>query len=939
MKKRLLFAFVAMCVAVSGFALTKNEFVYTPQGRFQIIGDNLNANNAFQTMDGWTAIGEGKTLADLFNTNADGLSAGFNSVVSTAATADEGMYFKFEPTDANATYVVSFKMKGAALNTTRVRVPTDYVVNENVVKVEGNTDGAYAGTTEVLLCNTAEELTENWQTFNYAIKGDGTARTYFISFVSMATTIEIADLQIAPAMQFADLRQRDAMLNKLNAYKNCYKWSEDLLNEYSMTETIANLEALGDEAGQADLDDLLSTAQEVLDEFLKANMDDYLPTVEVTATTNGSGTPKVDVKFSQWFAKVQKAITWGDWNCLPSGRGFWEKEEQGAADFGHYAGSYGWCANEVDKPMGVYMNKTLDPGSYVFGVEGSAAFREGNTSKSWTNNDGMNPAYGVAYIGKATMNEEGEYVIAPTDTIARQVLDLDAVDYTQFLVSAKIEEEGTYQIGYLAYCKDAYKELKNGCVAYIKNASIWGKNANKYNQKQLGYEADVREQIQAGHDNITKAVGYLDNAEYFWGKAELQACLDSVETKIEKYDALDQDAIIATYEEDYAKSTSEETGYLVYEIYQELVRDIIAANKKFVAVNDTLNSIQTVIDNAEATMALRLYSAAAGKADLQAAIDAAKALQAQMKAAQYSEENAATIVAANVTLNEAIDAFKASIPASAIATLVDIGFENAAVLNEATGLYGVAGAAGTMEFSAFSTVDAPVDGVFEQGLWSNGEQKWAGYLRVGNGTGTVEFDPTVNGSMGSDILKVNCDFFIQGLSNRSVGFYLKDAEDVEVSGVYRNYYQGTSTYNPFGDGVVAKVWAKSGGTYDDASPAGVEDATANPLQKTSFEIVMDYGTNKMYCTISSINGTATSEEIDFTGVPVKYILQCDYDTKFGTRRAWFDNLKIQRISTEGGVDGIVEVNPDAKVVAPTKVLKNGRIVINGKYGVNGMIIK
>ena len=41
-----------MCVAVSGFALEKDEFVNTPQGRFQIAGANLNANNAFQSMDG-----------------------------------------------------------------------------------------------------------------------------------------------------------------------------------------------------------------------------------------------------------------------------------------------------------------------------------------------------------------------------------------------------------------------------------------------------------------------------------------------------------------------------------------------------------------------------------------------------------------------------------------------------------------------------------------------------------------------------------------------------------------------------------------------------------------------------------------------------------------------------------------------------------------------
>jgi hypothetical protein len=95
-----------------------------------------------------------------------------------------------------------------------------------------------------------------------------------IHFVSLRKGI--ANLQIAPALQFADLRQRDAMLEKLNAYKNCYAWSDAILAEFAMTETIENLQAIGDESGQADLDEQLTTAKEVLDEFLKANMDDYL---------------------------------------------------------------------------------------------------------------------------------------------------------------------------------------------------------------------------------------------------------------------------------------------------------------------------------------------------------------------------------------------------------------------------------------------------------------------------------------------------------------------------------------------------------------------------------------------------------------------------------------------------------------------------------------
>ena len=347
MKKRLLFAFMALCVSVSGFALTEGEFVYTPQGRFKITGANLNANNTFQDMSGWTVVGIDKTLGDKFNIVADGYAPGFNSVVSVdQETIGEGMYFKFEPTSADATYVVSFKMKGAALDNLKTAIPGDGYGEDqafNIVKVAGNSVGSYSYPTvaDEVIVNTAEELTEEWQTFNYAIVGDGTARTWFISFVRMTTTIEIADLQIAPAMQYADLRQRDVMLDKLKAYRDCYNWNDEVWATYDgYPEMIAGLEAIGDESGQAELDEYLAVAQEVLDEFLDANMDDYLPYSETyTATTNGAGTPNVDIKFSKWFAKVQKAYTWADWNCLPSGRGFWEQEQAGGADFGLFCGN------------------------------------------------------------------------------------------------------------------------------------------------------------------------------------------------------------------------------------------------------------------------------------------------------------------------------------------------------------------------------------------------------------------------------------------------------------------------------------------------------------------------------------------------------------------------------------------------------------------------
>ena len=922
MKKCLLSAFMAMSAAVSGYALEQDEFVYTPQGRFQITGANVNAGSAFQDMTGWTVIGEGKTLADKFNINADGYAAGINSVQSLDATAGEGMYYKFEPSDAGSTYVVSFKMKGAALDNIRYRVPGDgYKTNSNLVKVAGHEIAHIDSINGEVIVNTAEELTENWQTFNYAIVGDGTPRTWYISFASMATTIEIADVQIAPALQFADLRQRDAMVEKMEAYKNCYAWPEAVLEDLGYTENLEALKNIGDETGQAELEEQLGTCQEILDEFLKSNMDDYLA---------GNTDNYLGIKATS--GNTQKVSNLGDWTATTTGRAFWSSGAY--PDLGHYAGNSAWNWNEVDSPMGVYMQKTLDPGSYVFSIQGNAALREDATSSSWTVNEAWDVAFAEAYIVKIV-----DSVVV--DTVAKQVKDLKAIDFTTFIISAKIEEAGTYEIGFKAYCKDAYKTLKNGSVTYVANASLYGKNENQYNQKQLAYEENVRTQITTGRDNLTTAAGYLGDESYLWGKDELQACVDSIAPRIAEFEAMDQDAIIATFDEDtYENTTSNENGLLQYTVYQEATKWIIAANRKFLAVNDTLNSIQTAIDAAEAVLALRLYDVATGKADLQAAIENAKKLQNDMKASQYSEENAAAIVAAIATLNEAVETFKTTIPASAMATVVDIDFEQDAVLNEGTGLYSIPGAVGAMEFSHFSTV-APESGdsPFQQGHWDNGEQKWKGYLRVGNGTGTVNFNPVAEGTedLGTSILKVSCDFYIQGLNNRSIGFYLKNEADSTLAAIYHNYYQGTATENSF-NADMSKVWAKSGGSYNDASPADAEEPTATVIQKTNFEVIMDYGTQTMYANISSPNGSTTSTPVAFTGIPAKFVLSCNYDNKFATRRCWFDNLKIQRIGA-GEATGITEVNAAAIVKAPTKVLKNGRIIINGKYAVNGMLVK
>ncbi len=911
-------------------ALEKDEYVYTPQGRFLITGDNLNANSAFADFTGWTlaTAQDGKTIDLQWNINTDGYAEGINSVASLDATAGEGMYYTFVPSSPYNNYVVSYKMKASAVTSVRVKT---VAVSTNLALVQGNSDNTFGGQTDVLTANTAEELTTEWQTFNYAIVGDGTPRTYYISFTGMATDIEIADVQIAEAMPFADLRLRDALVEKMETYRNCYPWEQDVLDEYGFDENLDALKAIGDESSVEELAELLAICQDVLALFQSEKMDDFL--------SNGSA---LNYLRNDVGKQVSRVSSYGIWTCIPGGRGYWTA---GSYPYmGHFPNGNTWNYDNPNSPMGMTTQMELEPGSYVFYIESAAALREPKRS-NWNNDDGLKPAYGDAYIVKIV---DG----AAADTIASVKKDLGCTETTMtpFILSVKITETATYEFGVKAYCKEAYQALKLGSVTYVGNASILAKTENKYSRAELIYENNVRAQITAGRNAITTANGYLADEAYWWDKAELQDSVALAEPRIAAYEAMTQDDIIATYdEEEYVASVNNPSGLLEYEVYQTATKFIVAANMKFVAINDTLATMQKVIDNAEAILRERVYSAATGRTALQTAISEAKRIQSQMKTSDYSEENVAAIVAANAALTEAIETFKTTIPAEAIATLVDIDFEHAAVMDEETQLYNITGTTGTMEFTNFSAETYAINAIaYQQGLWDNDVHQYKGYLRVGNGTGTVTFDPTVDGAtVGTNILKINCDLFLQGLIGRYYGFFIKSEADSTLASFYADYYNNKIHASSTLPVDLGSLKYGSGFKYANMPPQGATDLEGNPvsgttLAKNSFEVIMDFGEGSVYCTTTSDKGVVTTDKVAFDKTtPVKFVLQSNYNNN--DRRPWFDNLKIQRIKA-GEAEPFV---PDSieKIAAAKKAdnavysitgvkmngsLKPGLYIINGK---------
>ena len=91
----------------------------------------------------------------------------------------------------------------------------------------------------------------------------------------------------------------------------------------------------------------------------------------------------------------------------------------------------------------------------------------------------------------------------------------------------------------------------------------------------------------------------------------------------------------------------------------------------------------------------------------------------------------------------------------------------------------------------------------------------------------------------------------------------------------------------------------------------------------------------MYCTINSIVGSTTSKEVSLETIPTKFILQSNYNNN--DRRAWFDNLMIERITAGptdplSGITGIEAAKTDNGAIYNLAGQK-----VNGSF--KGVVIK
>lgn len=922
MKKRLLLALAFLATALTGFAHEINDFVYAVQGRYQIVGENLLSNGTFvDGFAGWASLNEATATEDVFSYDAEK-----GGIVSILNANTEGIYSELKGLNAGATYVVSFTIASneTTPNQSTLHNTGDVSPGANLIDIIGSSDGTIAGSAEapvVSLAKAIEIFPGDAQTYSFAFTAG--ALTYFIKLAGIDTNLAIKDITVQEANEYADFRKAEGILDWAKKIKDAYAWEES--DEYTgLVELIGAVEGMMEnpEATAEEFDGVLLDLQAGIDDFTKAQMDDFLPNA-------------ID-KIPMSNAKVQKASNIGIWKDygavkrIHAGGNETSASNPAYYDLGHYAGSTVWGGGGSNGlNLGLQTNMTLQPGVYVFSVNLMAACRENTKSSCWTNNSGLSFADGELYVN--LLAEDGTTVaeerVATTGKYA-----LSPSEFKRNTVVLKVETAGTYQFCMNTTPKEGYEGVKQGSVAYPYQASIYAKTAEKYTKAQLDYEVDVREQITAGRDNITKATERLADEAKSWGKDALKAVVDEFTPAIENYEAMSQDEIIATFDaEVYDKSkgletlTDDESAYyrlLASEVYRSATKQLIAGVKAFDDQNAVIDGLTAAINSAKETYNARIYTYATGKGELNDAIKMAQDMDVHLRAEGYSEENVETVNNTIATLNEAVAAFKASIPADKMTTVIDIDFANAPVLNEESKLYEIAGEKGTMVLPNFTSGEEAPDDNYSKGFSDNGELVFADLLRVGKGDATVD----ISGIASDAIVVLSLDLYYGALSGKNAGFYLRNAADENVSGFSCSKYSGTSSYNPFGidfNNNIAAVGAQNQNNHV---------LIAAESNKTNFNIVLDLAAKTMTCTTSGSKGTFTTETVAIENedvVPTQFVLNSDYNNN--ERRCWFDNLKIVTVDA-GEYDGIKNVNAANAVVAPAKALVNGQVVIKTAKG-------
>ena len=953
MKKRLLFAAMAMFCAMGSFAYEVGEYAYTATQRVKITGENLVTNGNFADgTEGWTdAAGEAVNV-DVWSFVEGAGPNGENVLQSmSASTADAALCGKWAVPESGG-YLVMLDIKGEAVAYTTRHVGAtnsidfwfsanadDFEFNRKMDRLlikdkNGNVthEPFDDGTLDLAI---SSGYTAEWSTIAfYAIGEEG--RNILMRIEKLTANTQITNIQIYKAEEVFDdrvLRTKIDFVDKLIATG---KFTKDTDNGFveNIIETLRGmLETPGALDDKSSIDGMMESYEEEFNAWLVANGADMLAG-EKRWSAYGD-TRKMNGIGGNWQG------TGGRWFHANNG-GSTVITDNGD-EIGHrFQG--GMAAGAASQ---YYPLTPKAPGTYMFALDITGYYMEGSSGSSYDYLEGTSwnyiPFYtrefqGVTmFAGKDIMGSDAEaneamnveqegqkvYCGAINNANARNNCQKFVVFYE--VSQADVDAGTPIYFGITYVPTDAPNKLGSNVNIAHPQIILIGETQEEADYKNevaaiITQQGPLRDRLQWAREDL---VNKTRETYYPWGQAALQEAIDTYQPVYdESLTIIDADGNVLNesfIREKLAAHDQDETATLYSEDLLAAVRALNSARSTYTRTNQIFATFNMDLANAEAVLADGFYTGA-NLTDFKAAIDEAKRIEAEVLASTTDETRDAdieTLNAAREALAAAQQTFK---DGASLKPFVDIDFSQAATENPEGG-YIIAGAAGQMTIATNFSTDNTSTGTqpFTLGY---GEENLE-VLRVGNGSAVVTFDEdNVPGE--SDVIRAFFDLWAGNLSGKNVFIDFRNANGQRVAGFSMSRYSGTVAYNEFNNDENTGLNILSYVSGLGSSSVG-DNGIFTTGNKSSFDLKIDYA-NKTVSgqVINGTNGTCNGVAVpmimpeDGDNVITQFVVGSNYDSA-DARRCWFDNLKIFKYAggTVGDTngDGAVDVADISAVIS------------------------
>ena len=890
MKKRLLFAALAMMCAGSTFAFDEGDYTYTNTGRVKIEGANLFETGS-TNLEGWTDAEGSAPNSEVWAIEPAVGENGEDAIQSLAATEGAALcrVFSLDP----GTYVVSYQIRATG-DTNSGTTTIGTTVGSNYADIFINTTGnlAKATSTEeapVVDVAAAANFSEEWKTVSYLCTVEE-GQYLVLHFEKLATGIQLTNFSLNEAEEVYDIRIAESKLAFAKQLLEDPNFNipaaadarDNLLNDVIPTIEGAMEAGALDDASTAE--DMLSGFEEAFNSYLDASSVDMvslLPGLDIdNLATWGRG--------GNYSANYKLNLQGGNWGHIADDHALRSAIQTGYANTATYN----------------VFHEDFPAGKYFF----TAEIRNANTGRtSWP----TEPVFNLTTEG-CTM------------FIGSTSIDLDPISgeqYQRFYIIADLYEGEQFNAGVY------WPGTSSGGAFFIRNTSVRAFNMDilagvEHVQAYKAYKTQWDAAVNARNGLIDK----ISNTNYPWD----QQVLKDAQAKWDPYFLAQEakgwltadgaDAGIATTDEfnDWALyqgveeyTTNEETGEQTRLQYQ-VVRGYQNASNAVIATNKPFTDLATAIDAAKAERNKGVNFTGdrdTFKAAIEKAITTIQAIRKSTKDATR-EEDTQKLNAALEELLAAQEAFLASVTGST--PMIDIDFSNGFEEQE-DGTYTISGELGAMSFSHVDTANEmddtdPGNGAATPFALGYGAETLKDVLRIGSSDATVALD----GITADDAVTVKFDLWVGSLSGCNTYIDLRNANNERVAGFSINRYNGSLAYNDFNNeentGLDLLKYVTGIG-----SSSAQNGSICVDNNKSSFTLSIDYKAGMVRGAI--VNGKNGSQEgINIPmqeledNIITKFVVGSNYK-RFVARRSWFDNLKITKSTAHADLEEDIDATP------------------------------